>query len=546
MVINLCLASFAAVISDNDGAAFITKAEFEALKKDFSAQVDSYNNSIDNKIDGAIAAYLAGLRLSDKTQVKLPYADWEYVTSLNYDLENEYWYPNTSLTVTMLASMFYDLEIPTNPIRFGYESWWAFTQLLYQRPSSTNSKRLLCDAGTEGTTYPDDIIWKGLANDYTDNITLLRTYLCNSHDNADGYLWGSMTDSMTLCHATNIKNGYFSNLSTEIYNVWEPKYFWMGQNGANRINVGNDKVSAGCAAGYRAISDIYNSSNTTSIELKKVNNKTTSFDHIINYNNVSYDYFSDVDWLKTFTTITDNTLTRETWLQVMTSKIGKYANLEFWNQGHLLRTNDADPRLEQDYNGIRVHTTQNLYDIVSGNGEFLGGQYRWADKDKTDNTTIISVGLIPKNYDSEHIKQTEKGFSQVVDNNQYDGQVLNLYNGFALLAAKTDDVIEWNPVFIDTYSNNVETDFEIKVQLALEPFGEGNTVSSTNKYIILDGDITATPKETSDGKCNIKFTMPTNGIVYVKWWPASSTIEATDWRATLDLTQSGTYTREVS
>lgn len=112
--------------------------------------------------------------------------------------------------------------------------------------------------------------------------------------------------------------------------------------------------------------------------------------------------------------------------------------------------------------------------------------------DKTDSTPIVSVGLIPKKYDSEHIKQTEKGFSQVVDNNQYDGQLLNLYNGFALLAAKTDDVIEWNPVFIDTYSNNVETDFEIKVQLALEPFGEGNTVSSNDKYIILDGDTIAT------------------------------------------------------
>ena len=128
------LTTYAAIVSDNDGSAFVTKAEFEGLKKSFSEQVDNYNTSIDNKIDGAIAGYLAGL-VSKKTIVDLPYADWEKVTSLNYALENDYWYPNVSLTVAHLAGMMYDLEITTNPIRFGYENWWAFAQLLYDRPS---------------------------------------------------------------------------------------------------------------------------------------------------------------------------------------------------------------------------------------------------------------------------------------------------------------------------------------------------------------------------------------------------------------------------
>ncbi len=62
----LSINSFAAIVSDNDGSAFVTKAEFEAMKKDFATQVDNYNESIDAKIDGAIAAYLAGLRVSSK------------------------------------------------------------------------------------------------------------------------------------------------------------------------------------------------------------------------------------------------------------------------------------------------------------------------------------------------------------------------------------------------------------------------------------------------------------------------------------------------
>ena len=69
-VLLLSINSFAAVVSDNDGAAFVTKAEFEALKKNFASQVDNYNVSIDRKIDGSIAAYLAGIRLSKQSIVK--------------------------------------------------------------------------------------------------------------------------------------------------------------------------------------------------------------------------------------------------------------------------------------------------------------------------------------------------------------------------------------------------------------------------------------------------------------------------------------------
>lgn len=70
LVVLMSINSFAAIVSDNDGSAFVTKAEFEAMKKDFATQVDNYNESIDAKIDGAIAAYLAGLRVSSKHTLK--------------------------------------------------------------------------------------------------------------------------------------------------------------------------------------------------------------------------------------------------------------------------------------------------------------------------------------------------------------------------------------------------------------------------------------------------------------------------------------------
>ena len=53
---------YSAAVSDNDGAAFITKGEFDTLKTNFQSQIDGYNVSIDSKIDAAIATYLAGMK----------------------------------------------------------------------------------------------------------------------------------------------------------------------------------------------------------------------------------------------------------------------------------------------------------------------------------------------------------------------------------------------------------------------------------------------------------------------------------------------------
>ena len=71
LVVLISINSFAAIVSDNDGAAFVTKAEFDALKKDFADQIQNYNDSIDSKIDGLIGNYLAGIRLNTRTKVKL-------------------------------------------------------------------------------------------------------------------------------------------------------------------------------------------------------------------------------------------------------------------------------------------------------------------------------------------------------------------------------------------------------------------------------------------------------------------------------------------
>lgn len=63
----------ASVVSDSDGSAFVTKAEFETLKNDFDEQINKYNASIDNKIDGAIASYLDGIDINNKYKLENKY-----------------------------------------------------------------------------------------------------------------------------------------------------------------------------------------------------------------------------------------------------------------------------------------------------------------------------------------------------------------------------------------------------------------------------------------------------------------------------------------
>ncbi len=70
LVLLLSIENFAAVVGDNDGAAFITKAEFDSLKNNFQAQIDQYNTSIDSKIDGAIAEYLSGMNVAKSSTEK--------------------------------------------------------------------------------------------------------------------------------------------------------------------------------------------------------------------------------------------------------------------------------------------------------------------------------------------------------------------------------------------------------------------------------------------------------------------------------------------
>ena len=190
----LSINSFAAVVSDNDGAAFVTKAEFEALKKDFAGQINQYNASIDNRIDGAIASYLAGMQLSKKEKVSTVFdlagqSRKEIIfigrTNSNWNFSNDLYARDK---IVLFANGGYSAG-PDHYIHDGYDNWvWDGT---YTRGNQTNTFFLIDNNRCVKKVY------------YDVEMYLNRFYAFFSTTNArDGITWDTI--QMTLDHPTSL------------------------------------------------------------------------------------------------------------------------------------------------------------------------------------------------------------------------------------------------------------------------------------------------------------------------------------------------------
>ena len=127
MVIIFSVNSFAAIVADNDGSAFVTKAEFEALKDDFAKQVQSYEDSIVGKIDGAIAAYLAGIRTGRKSALDNIYNQ--------FGGSNIRWYKSAQLWTTNVKRP--DAEVASYFYVFPSSNYWSkYTYHYYRMKTS--------------------------------------------------------------------------------------------------------------------------------------------------------------------------------------------------------------------------------------------------------------------------------------------------------------------------------------------------------------------------------------------------------------------------
>ena len=135
LVVLMSIESIGAVVSDNDGSAFITKAEFDSLKNNFQSQIDQYNTSIDSKIDGAIASYLAGINVKKTQVLELPTSQKIYKTldDINYPANERDIF---NLNFRYLWVRWYGR--PTASTTSDYAGWGADIRLTYNTTKTPN------------------------------------------------------------------------------------------------------------------------------------------------------------------------------------------------------------------------------------------------------------------------------------------------------------------------------------------------------------------------------------------------------------------------
>ena len=150
LILVMSINSFAAVVADNDGSAFITKAEFDSLKNNFQSQLDSYNSAIDNKIDTAIAGYLAGITVEQEMDLEsLLYKNNEYKV---VEFSNTWTPPTTTIgdkcTVASLFWSIWNFNVYVNSLGYYtvYECGWM-------NSTKDNSSTFITD--TKGTTQTE-------------------------------------------------------------------------------------------------------------------------------------------------------------------------------------------------------------------------------------------------------------------------------------------------------------------------------------------------------------------------------------------------------
>ena len=81
MIVVLAGKTFSAVVSDNDGTAFISYSEYDSLRSDFQKVLDGFNTGIDAKIANAIAQYIKSANSETTEKVSMLFtvnADTKY------------------------------------------------------------------------------------------------------------------------------------------------------------------------------------------------------------------------------------------------------------------------------------------------------------------------------------------------------------------------------------------------------------------------------------------------------------------------------------
>lgn len=479
LVLLLSIESFGAIVSDNDGSAFITKAEFDSLKNDFQAQINSYNTSIDSKIDGAIAAYLSGIRVSQSNSYNLFFAG-ENTHFMNGVITPEYVEPDLSLTVNVGGR---SVSSSNNKKQYGvgfnvqYIREWETNQT-HRKPLVKLRKM----TGTNTQASVNGVYWDGCALRYREKIIYGKSIGYNYSDLGS---WDQSVNKRLLVknffYFRNI--GYQSSINTA--NLIDATFDAQYKSGNNWATQTQDSTRWN-----------YNSL-ALQVELDEYNGATKDHLHVINYDDRSWEVYNE-QFLKTASTSSSSSVTEKTIYDFLND--GKYLKSSGYYIGHYKDQYNANGSVAVEYS----------------NGS----------------NRIASVGKLTSTWSSENIYQMRDTVTRIYKK-AWDVDNLNILGGMPAFGAEKDDTVTWNVYFpsltcyiSDTSQKTNPENVEVRIYVATTPFSSGVDIDTTKgKYIkFLDASgVEQNYIDTKNRKATLNFTMEDSGFIYIKCIPTWET-----------------------
>lgn len=489
--------SNAAIVSDNDGSAFVTKAEFDALKADYNSQINNYNVSIDSKIDGAIASYLAGVQISKTTPYELPNA-WNDVYFLNGsiaptfrvpELDVVYSYTGESAVAVKNLKQFVVSGRDKNEFKWGTNE--TCLRPLFGVLSGTESD-------------PDNVVmyWRGIAQRYHEKYDIIWSRADEYNDLAQldahpGYCSAKITDAYKIS-----ATGYFAFLSNNAAFYAPSAKFRLSADGVSYSEIDVKK------------NYVFGTLVFPIVSFDEINGKTTDFDHVVQYDDDTTWDLSNENFLKTFKVHASNTYTATS---LYNSKKGSLC------------------------------TQSTRYSAGYHDGaKFAGGEVAGVTYVNT-NDVLSSIGMLKNSRKAGDIYQleTKTGDEKTITVNKKSFVIPNktLQEGFQLCASTTESVVDWEADFTEVkYYNGAawEDVGEVDIYLSYEPFSD--KLSSTD-LIQCEGS-TSDYVTTVSKKAKLKWKQTKNSLVYMKCVPHftdSTFVDSKDWWIKLDLTYASKY-----
>ncbi len=541
LIVLMSIENFAAVVGDNDGAAFITKAEFDSLKNNFQSQIDQYNTSIDSKIDGAIASYLAGITVSSVDQVTLPLSTYKKVYCFNKPINTTYCWPSFGLFTTIAFHNIYG-GVPFNGYWSDYmrtttgytgadpNQWreWYFSGNAYININYINNS--VCKkakiTGVNESTGTGNAIWDGVATDWKTNIKLTgfagqkgNLYAFEVRDSSHVAPSFVFSECTTFSSQRNVSN------ARDIYR--------------GRFVYYHNHNTTGGAISYNNMGAFDKYDNVAFSITNDVDND--NFKHIISWTQNNDDWICyNRDWSKSIQTVASSSLTTKEFYEVVKGSITGWFDYDKMYYRYKSDETTTDGFIA----GVRPEMSVLANERIVANNLTI--------QQATQSTILPEVGFV-NTYTADNIFQDDTVVTQYIDGRGYSINPPKLNEGFVLGYAKAGDEIEWEPVFTeinyDDHFTPLTDGTQVCVMISTSPFTDAITTSDGSPLITTTNENgnQSDRNKTTNYKTKLKWTMPKDGWMYVKWMPdlsvAIDDVKNHTWNIGLDLTQCSTYSR---